>query len=101
MLTATLTVPEALQIIIYIDTIKESDQDPLHSLGLSIEEALRRTGLDDSAIFDVEHDEALEEKALERLFSQIEIEEGEEPAEGSISFTVSDREEEAILAEVI
>jgi hypothetical protein len=57
--------------------------------------------LDDSAIFDVEHDEALEEKALERLFSQIEIEEGEETAEGSISFTVSDREKDAILAEAI
>jgi hypothetical protein len=76
MLTATLTVPDALQIIIYIDTMKESDRDPLHSLGLSIEQALRRTGLDDSAIFDVEHDEALEEKALERLFHRLRLRRG-------------------------
>jgi hypothetical protein len=100
MLTATLTIPEALQIIIYIDTMQTDDQDPLHALGLSIEEALRRAGLDDGAIFEAEHDNTLEEKALERLLSQIEIEEGEEPAEGSVSFTISDREEDALLAEV-
>ena len=101
MLTATLTIPEALQIIIYIDAMQEDDQDPLHSLGLSIEEALRRAGLDDGAIFDIERDEALEEKALGKLLAQIEIEEGEEPGDGTVSFSISDREEDALLAVVI
>ena len=101
MLTATLTIPEALQVIVYLDTMQANEEDPLHSLGETIEEALRQAGLGDDAIYDVESDEDMEDKALEKLVGQIEIQEGAEPEAGSVTFTITDREEDALLAVAI
>ena len=101
MITATLTILEAIQVVLYLDTMQEDEGDPLDMLSETIEEALRAAGLSDEEICDAAGDEKLEQQAVERLLAQIEIQEGAEPEEGSISFAVTEKQEDALLAVAI
>ena len=99
MTNITLTIPEALQLILFLEPLQE-EEDPLAYISQTVEEALNAVGVDIDAIATTEQNDKLEDTMLEHLLEQIEAAGDDETPEGSISFQLRDRELDALVAMV-